>query len=709
MSRRITEFRGDDWHGLRTVVGRRIVLLFLLCAVLPTLGASVVIYQRATHQLETESRERLIAGAKWVGMAVMQQLTFLEQELVFLDDAVRGDSASLAELDSRLDGISDIAVVQPDGATRVVRGRRFDIPAEAETRAAAAAGVTALAIESDPDGARILLGRRLAPDGGVLWARMEADAPFRTAKVYAEEEPFDGFCVGSGQATLYCSPAVSGRPQELAGHGRMLEWEDGAGESHLGAVWPLFLGARFGAPSWTVLVSAPRASTLGSLAGSTSLFVLVLAAALSLVLLVSSHQMRRTLGPLERLKEAVDRIRQGEFELDVDIEGNDEFAALGAALTATSRKVGAQLKILETLQSVDRAVLSSLSEDAVVQALLTDDAVAADATAVGVALFDGHGDGRVWTTLSEDGSPAAMPGGRPLVDRLLKGREWAVLEADALAGSPLDLRCGEGADPPVRLVRLTTGAGMIGALAFAIDGQGTSRLALDEGISTIADQTAVALTAARLVSELDDLGSGAMLALARAIDAKSPWTAGHSERVAGIATSIAEEMSLEPARVDVLRRAALLHDIGKIAVPSSVLDKHGPLTPADRRLMEGHVEAGLRILEPIDAFADILPTIRDHHERLDGSGYPEGRCEAEIEPLAMILAVADMFDALTSERPYKPGADAMDVLRLLEGEAGTKLDVDVVAAFGRVISFALVSDPKRSGRDDVVTSDEFIT
>jgi putative nucleotidyltransferase with HDIG domain len=225
----------------------------------------------------------------------------------------------------------------------------------------------------------------------------------------------------------------------------------------------------------------------------------------------------------------------------------------------------------------------------------------------------------------------------------------------------------------------------------------------------LADQAAVAFTAARLVHQLEDLSWGALTALARTIDAKSPWTAGHSERVATLCRAIAEEMGVPDDQVETLQRAALLHDIGKIAIPAAVLDKAGALTAQERALLEKHVETGVRILEPIAAFAPLLPIIQDHHERLDGRGYPLGKTDAQIDPLGRILAVADVFDALVSERPYRAGVPEADVLRMLRKDAGTALDADVVAALGRMMSLRMVTDiPLISEEAARRVADEFV-
>src|SRR5206468_8382401 len=130
-------------------------------------------------------------------------------------------------------------------------------------------------------------------------------------------------------------------------------------------------------------------------------------------------------------------------------------------------------------------------------------------------------------------------------------------------------------------------------------------------------------------------------------------TAGHSERVTAFAVEIARRLGLGEAELMQLHRGGLLHDIGKIGVPRELLEKQAPLTRDERRRMEAHTTTGARILAPIASFGDVIPLVRSHHELLDGSGYPDGLRGDEIPPLVRILTVADVFDALVSERPYR--------------------------------------------------------
>jgi putative nucleotidyltransferase with HDIG domain len=171
-----------------------------------------------------------------------------------------------------------------------------------------------------------------------------------------------------------------------------------------------------------------------------------------------------------------------------------------------------------------------------------------------------------------------------------------------------------------------------------------------------------------------------LLGLANAIEAKDPYTRGHSERVGAASRRIAARLGLPSPDVETIGQAGLLHDIGKIGVPEPVLRKRGALDPAEWAVMRRHPVTGAQIVAPFDHLSAAAIIIRHHHERRDGSGYPDGLKGDAIPLGARIVAVADVFDALTSERPYRAAMPRRAARDLLAGEAGTTLDPDVVAA-----------------------------
>jgi HD-GYP domain-containing protein (c-di-GMP phosphodiesterase class II) len=173
-------------------------------------------------------------------------------------------------------------------------------------------------------------------------------------------------------------------------------------------------------------------------------------------------------------------------------------------------------------------------------------------------------------------------------------------------------------------------------------------------------------------------------ALTSAIDAKDPYTCGHSDRVARIAVQIAKHVGCEPKALHTIYMAGLLHDIGKIGISDAVLGKQGPLTTEEYDHIKTHCEKGYRILADIRQLSDILPAVLHHHEQWDGRGYPCELVEEQIPRIARILAVADSYDAMTSDRPYRKGMPFEKVADIFRNGRGKQWDPEIIDAFFEV-------------------------
>ena len=197
---------------------------------------------------------------------------------------------------------------------------------------------------------------------------------------------------------------------------------------------------------------------------------------------------------------------------------------------------------------------------------------------------------------------------------------------------------------------------------------------------SVASSTAVFVENHRLYRELRELMLDLVRALVSSIDAKDPYTSGHSERVAMTSREIARRMNLPDEQVERVYMAGLLHDIGKIGTPEHILQKEGRLEPEERRIVNEHPVVGGHILEAVERLEPIREAVLYHHERLDGSGYPEGMKGDRIPLLARILGLADAFDAMTSNRPYRPMMPLDEVKQEIKRNVGTQFDVRVVDA-----------------------------
>jgi putative nucleotidyltransferase with HDIG domain len=185
-------------------------------------------------------------------------------------------------------------------------------------------------------------------------------------------------------------------------------------------------------------------------------------------------------------------------------------------------------------------------------------------------------------------------------------------------------------------------------------------------------------------------------ALVATLDARDQYTAGHSAAVAIYARDIAQRMGLTEEKQELVHLCGLVHDIGKIGLPAGLLEKPGPLTLEERRQMEQHSEIGERILRNVDDYSEIADIVRSHHERMDGMGYPDGLHRDDIPLLARIIGVADAYDAMTSDRPYRDALPSRVARMRLAQAVETQFDTTVVAAFEAILAAA--DDDYRSGR-----------
>jgi HD-GYP domain-containing protein (c-di-GMP phosphodiesterase class II) len=169
-------------------------------------------------------------------------------------------------------------------------------------------------------------------------------------------------------------------------------------------------------------------------------------------------------------------------------------------------------------------------------------------------------------------------------------------------------------------------------------------------------------------------------AMTAAVEVKDPYTAGHQRRVADLARSIATEMGLSQETIDGIRMAGVVHDIGKSAVPTEILAKPTPLTPLEYSLIKEHSGLGYTLLKNVESPWPLAEIVYQHHERMDGSGYPRGLAGEAILPEARIMAVADVVEAMASYRPYRPALGLEKALAEIENHRGTLYDADAVDA-----------------------------
>jgi len=298
------------------------------------------------------------------------------------------------------------------------------------------------------------------------------------------------------------------------------------------------------------------------------------------------------------------------------------------------------------------------------------------------------------------GGPTAQPLSRWThpEDRPALARTLAQIRDDSVTARALSLRVrtpGGGWQRLEALLLRETDNGDGGDLLLAPSTSARPSPALDELEALRCELTALRaelaaaqagnIRLAREVAELRGSFEGTVRALSAAMARRDPHTAGHQERVAELAVVLGKELGLDDRALEGLRLAALLHDIGKIGIPSGILSRPGPMDEAQLAILRGHAPSGAEILERVRFPQPVAEIVRQHHERLDGSGYPDGLAGESIRPEARVLAVADVVEAMISHRPYRPALGIESALEEIDAGAGTRYDGRVAGACARLM------------------------
>lgn len=666
---------------LSTRVARRTLVHFLSAALLPVLVSSLLGVWFVRHTLITEAAERVERTADASALMLLRQLTSITLN-------PPNDTSSAFEP-------FPTAVLTARDSAHLRQGK---VVLQLSSGNAATAAV-------DTGGAVRLIQQ--APDGRIMARVASADEIWS-----ALDDLIDGnrteLCVFSVATLrrLYCDPSVT---EERAAELRTIAGDSTAvhrasadvvardakfnktpgTDGLLASSRDVYLRYEFSSSEWRVIAAEQRDDALAPASSAVNSLYLLIGLATVTAFTFAHAQIRRSTQPLEALQHATQRVASGDLETPVAIISRDEYGELGTAFNGMTSTLSRQLTLLRVMDEVDRVTLqeSDLHSIAMIALKGLRDVRGAEAVTLGLLHDASRTNLSCWSAAGTD-APVQ------LTDALLSASEYTWMSSHPRQYFASDIdhahaaahndgpgwnqqQGNHGAIVVFPMLHDDTLLGAIAATFTALPAAHPEALA---DIRRIADRVALGVSNVRMVDQLNALSSGTLLAFARAIDANSPWTAGHSERVTQLSIALGRQLGLSSNELGTLYRGGLMHDIGKIGIPASVLDKPGRLNDAERAVIEKHPEIGERILRPIAGFADALGIVRSHHERFNGTGYPDRLAGEQIPWLARIVAVADVFDALASDRPYRAGLTHRAAITLIEGDSGTHFDPRVVDA-----------------------------
>lgn len=695
-----------DISFLRNKVAKRIFILFVLCALVPISGLTVLSYVQVSGQLKKQSMDRLYNSVKSHGMSIYERFLFLETNMNILAASIKENRTSeLPDAEKVLGGYSvkrftALAIVHASGEIVPMYGKLDDMPdylTEATDGAISEKTVIRFKAYADKPYGVFMAVRldRTDPDSDMLVGQVEISHLWGIG--YENMlPPMTGLCiVDQYRKVLVTSFEMS----EVLLHQMVIRDDQTKGnyfkysaenQEYFVSYWSIFMKSGFDSPNVNVVLRRSKADVLSPLADFKKIFPLVVLLSFWIVALLSVYHIRKSLIPLEKLKEGTLRVANNDFKSQVSFKSGDEFEDLADSFNSMSYSLDRHFEALTTRAEIDRAILSSLNLKEIVSTALKQmyTFFSCDSISINLVIekkpltYHSYISTNINVRKIEEQFFSITAEDEQFLSSNLKYTQIDLekIRPGYIASSAIE-KMKSALVLPLMLNQMLKGMIVLG---FKND-----RVISSEDLvqaRQISDQVTVALSNAWLVEELEKLNLGTLEALARTVDAKSAWTAGHSERVTDLSVKIARIMSLKEKQIETLRRGAYLHDIGKIGIPLSIIDKPGRLTDEEFEIIKEHPVIGARILEPIEAYADVLLMISQHHEKFDGTGYPNGIAGDQISLGARIMAVADVYDAVVSDRPYRHGWIEGKAVDLIVRESGTHFDPAVVEAFLLAIS-----------------------
>jgi HD-GYP domain-containing protein (c-di-GMP phosphodiesterase class II)/HAMP domain-containing protein len=692
---------------LKSKIARRFCLLFILCAFVPTLTLVVLSYNKVIDQLEEQSLDRLKREAQAYGVSLFDRMIRLDNELQIIgrniEDDKRNNSGNrvLLSIDNEqlFSGVylynEEKKIIPVFGVvdTEVIKSLWTEDLQEHDKP-------FILSLPRPGKSGRIFFGTNMRKTNKSLFSiigevRPEylwGVGPSPILPPMTELSVYDK----NGSSIMASINAPEGDYEDLPDHHTSQEpgvyrFEKN-GKIFFASASNLFVEARFQPTGWHIFFSQARADMMSSVENFKQSFPFVVLLFLLLILYLSVFFIRKGLEPLEKLKEGTKRIALKDFSKDVDISSGDEFEELGDSFNEMAGKLDNQFHALNLLGEIDRAILSSVGKSQILTTTLQSfkiffrcdivifvTNIVATKGHVNVYIMQGQRKNdphSKYFALEEDEH-----------EKLFIDSDHEILtDKESYPEFLKNIDGGQFSKLLYLPLKIGGNVNRVLILGWVED----HRFKEDElnQARQVANQLAVALTNSKLLEDMEKLAMGTIQALARTVDAKSKWTSGHSERVSAMGGRIAKVMGISKKEIDTITRGGLLHDIGKIGIPVAILDKPAGLTDKEFAEIKNHPAIGAKILEPITAYHDILPLVLHHHEKFDGSGYPDGLKGDEIDIRARILAVADVWDALVSDRPYREGWVQDRAKKMIVDGSGSHFDPKVVEAFMAIVDIA---------------------
>lgn len=444
---------------------------------------------------------------------------------------------------------------------------------------------------------------------------------------------------------------------------------------------------------WGFVAKEDISEAFSPIATLTRQWILATVAVFLIAVFVAIGSARRLTGSLRSLALAAEAVEKGELDTEIPVTGNDEVTQLASSFNSMISAVAkneAQLRAnseeLSALFNLSQSLLGTIDVDETLELALSR-ALDGTATEAGAVLLLNPQTNEL-VVRKQIGLPKEQLGTRFPVDAktapgyalLRKEAVWSsnLLTERSFRVPPAIERAGVRANlaVPMLIEERAIGALVVDSYSFREFDSGHIDVA-----RAIANQTAVALERARLFDDLSDSYDRTLDSLVAALDARDKETEGHSRRVVAFTVSLARRVEVSSTNMPTVRRGALLHDIGKIAVPDAILHKPGPLDEEEWQIMKRHPQWGANILRGIPFLESAVEVLLAHHERWDGAGYPRGLTGEQIPLGARIFALADTLDAITSDRPYREAQSFAKAREEISRGRGSQFDPRVVDAF----------------------------